>query len=65
MDLRAIGQWIAAHAGRRFGERGANLVEYILVVFLIAIVAMVAVAFFGAQTSTKYSTTGQGLFPEG
>jgi Flp pilus assembly pilin Flp len=36
-------------------ERGASLVEYGLLVLLIALVAILAVSFAGEQTSTLYS----------
>lgn len=39
-------------------ERGASLIEYALLVALIAIVCVVAVTFFGGATSTKFSSSG-------
>jgi Flp pilus assembly pilin Flp len=36
-------------------ERGASLVEYALLVSLIALVAFIAVAAFGGALSTEYS----------
>ena len=36
-------------------ETGAQLVEYVLLVVLIIVIAMVAVKFFGQTTSTQYS----------
>ena len=36
-------------------EEGADLVEYVLVASLIAIVAMLAVAFFGTRVSDNYT----------
>lgn len=39
-------------------ERGASLVEYALLVGLIAIVCLVAIAFLGSSTSTKFSSVG-------
>lgn len=42
-------------------ERGASMVEYGLLVVLIAIVALVAVAAMGEQTSTLYSEINSGL----
>ncbi|MGK2930338.1 MAG: Flp family type IVb pilin [Acidimicrobiales bacterium] len=41
----------------RRSERGASLVEYGLLVALIAVVCVVAVAYFGGATSTSFSTT--------
>jgi Flp pilus assembly pilin Flp len=36
-------------------ERGAGLVEYALLIALIALAAFVAVVFFGSELSTEYS----------
>jgi pilus assembly protein Flp/PilA len=36
-------------------DRGASLVEYALLVALIAMVCFVAVAYFGSQTSNTFS----------
>ena len=37
-------------------QRGASMVEYGLLVVLIAVVALVAVQFFGGEVSSTYST---------
>lgn len=37
-------------------ERGAGMVEYALLVFLIAVVALVAVKSFGLGVSSQFST---------
>jgi len=42
-------------------ERGANLVEYILLVVLIAIAVMAAVLFLGGGLTSKYSDSGSRL----
>jgi len=42
-------------------ERGASLIEYALLVALIALVCVLAVTFLGQKTSTKYSSMGSGL----
>lgn len=42
-------------------ERGASLVEYALLVALIAIVCVVAIQVLGTQASTSFSSTGSGL----
>ena len=42
-------------------ERGASLVEYAFLVALIAIVCLVAIAFLGTSTSSKYSNIGSQL----
>jgi len=42
-------------------EKGASMVEYALLVVLIAIVALIAVAFAGTQVSSTFNTIGDGL----
>ncbi len=41
---------------RLSSERGASMVEYGLLVVLIAVAALVAVQFFGGEVSSTYST---------
>jgi Flp pilus assembly pilin Flp len=38
-------------------ERGANLVEYVLLLALIAVIVLSAVKAFGSTTSTRWSST--------
>ena len=42
-------------------DRGASLVEYALLVGLIAMVCVAAVSFLGGKTSAGYSAVGSGL----
>ncbi len=42
-------------------EKGASMVEYALLVVLIAIIALVAVALAGRQVSTTFSNIGASL----
>ena len=42
-------------------EQGASMVEYALLVVLIAIVALTAVAFMGEEVSSLYSEIDSGL----
>jgi pilus assembly protein Flp/PilA len=42
-------------------ERGASLVEYALLVALIAVVCIVAIAFLGQSASTKFSGVGSSV----
>jgi pilus assembly protein Flp/PilA len=42
-------------------EKGASMVEYALLVVLIAIIALVAVAFAGQEVSSTFSEIGSGL----
>lgn len=47
-SLRAVGNFL-------FDEEGAALAEYGILVAFIAVVAIVAVTFFGSKISTKFS----------
>ena len=61
MDLVAYWQQhCAPYIRAKFGrdERGASLVEYALLVALIAVICIVAIAFLGKSASTKFSTVG-------
>ena len=64
MDL--IRYWqdhCAPYLRAKFGnsERGASLVEYALLVALIAVVCIVAIAFLGKSASSKFSTVGSSV----
>lgn len=49
-------------AHRRIGtDRGASLVEYSLLVGLIAVVCIAAVTVFGGETATAYSEAGSSI----
>lgn len=54
---------IAAYLRARFGdtERGASLVEYALLVALIAVVCILAISFLGHAASSKFSTVGSAV----
>ena len=54
---------IAAYLRARFGdtERGASLVEYALLVALIAVVCIGAVTFLGQAASAKFSSVGSAV----
>ncbi len=52
--------WLSRQRSRR-DDRGAALVEYALLVMLIAVVCVVAVAFFGGQTSSSFTNTGNSI----
>ncbi|NOY55076.1 MAG: Flp family type IVb pilin [Actinobacteria bacterium] len=55
--------WIAAQKqwATLRDDRGASMVEYALLVVLIAIVALVAVKFAGGQVSKTFSDIGSAL----
>ena len=48
-------------ASRLRSERGASLVEYALLVALIAVVCIVAVTFLGKSASSKFSSVGSAV----
>jgi len=50
-----IKTWLQAQAKT---ERGASLVEYALLVALIAVVCIAAVTFIGTSANDKFSTVG-------
>ncbi len=53
--MAAIRFTIAMIQSRIISDRGANLVEYALLLVLIALVAIAAVASLGSGTSSHYS----------
>lgn len=55
--------FIASYLRARFGddERGASLVEYALLVALIAVVCIIAVTFLGNSAKTKFSQVGSAV----
>ncbi|MDQ1395214.1 MAG: pilus assembly protein Flp/PilA [Acidimicrobiaceae bacterium] len=64
VDLIAYWQkYCAPYLRARFGsdEKGASLVEYALLVALIAVVCIGAVSFLGSNASKKFSTVGSSL----
>jgi pilus assembly protein Flp/PilA len=54
---------IAPYLQARFGntERGAALVEYALLLALIAVVCIVALTTLGGKASSKFTTIGNSL----
>ena len=58
MIRRSLGAWFARPLR---SEDGANLVEYLLLVALIAIAVIAAVVFLGGQVNSKYEDTGTQL----
>ena len=62
MDMNLLRTWLQArlHFGER-DERGANLVEYILLIAFIAIIVIVAVKVLGRTVSTQFSSANSNL----
>lgn len=60
MDLLIFRTWIRATFGDR-NERGANLVEYLLLLAFIAIIVIVAVKTLGTTVSTKFDSANSSL----
>ena len=56
-QITFIRAWLAAHTN----ERGASLVEYALLVALIALVCIAAVTSLGGTLSEQYSEIDSGL----
>jgi pilus assembly protein Flp/PilA len=54
-----LSTWLRARFGE--SERGASLVEYALLVALIAVICVVAVTVLGEAASTSFSSTAEGL----
>lgn len=56
-------QLLAPYLRARFGndDRGASLVEYALLVALIAVVCIVAIQFLGSNASDKLSKVGSSV----
>ena len=65
MDLIAfmknvIAPWVKARIDAK-SEIGASLVEYALLVALIAVICIVAVGFLGRSANKSFSSTGSSL----
>lgn len=59
MDLFVLRAWLHAKFGN--SERGASMIEYGLLVALIAVVAVVAFQVLGQKTSSKVSSAASSL----
>jgi Flp pilus assembly pilin Flp len=63
MNLFVLKTWLQARFTK--DEQGANLVEYILLVALIALAVIAAVVFLRGQVSSKFNETGSKLSNNG
>lgn len=62
MNLFMIKTWLQAFFSKNEdGERGASLVEYALLVALIAVVCIGAVVFIGSSSSEKLDSAGSAI----
>jgi Flp pilus assembly pilin Flp len=60
MDLFLVKTWLKARFGTD-SERGATMVEYVLILALIAILVIGVVALLGNQVSSKFSEASSGI----
>ena len=56
MSLFVVRTWLQARFSK--SERGASMVEYILLVALIALAVMAAVLFLGQELNSKFNEAG-------
>ena len=63
MNLFVVRTWLQARFTTT--ERGASMVEYILLVALIALAVMAAVSFLGGQMTSKFNTEGSTISSAG
>ena len=63
VNFFVLRSWLQAKLGR--DERGANLVEYILLVALIALAVIAAVSFLGRGMTDKFNNEGSVLSSSG
>jgi len=59
VDFYILKSWLQAKLAK--DERGANLVEYILLIALIALLVFAAVAFLKNKIGDKFSAAGTSL----
>ena len=57
--LEFLAAWVSTRDADH--ERGASLVEYALLVALIAVVCIVAITFLGTSASSKFNTVGSSI----
>jgi pilus assembly protein Flp/PilA len=60
MDLYVLKTWLQAKFNLD-SERGASMVEYGLLLALVAVIAIVALKALGTNVSAKFSTVSQSL----
>jgi Flp pilus assembly pilin Flp len=63
MNLFVLRTWLQARFAK--DERGASMVEYILLVALIALAVIAAVVFLRGQVSSKFNEAGSKISNNG
>jgi pilus assembly protein Flp/PilA len=58
LNFQFLSAWLKAHVD---SDRGASLVEYALLVALIAVVCIAAVTTLGSNASSKFDTVGSSI----
>jgi pilus assembly protein Flp/PilA len=58
---RQTAGWLRPADGREDGERGQGMVEYALILMLVAIVVIVILQLVGHQTNNVFSNVSNGL----
>jgi len=58
-SIQTLGTWLQARLA--VDERGASLVEYSLLVALIAVVSILAISFLGNAASSQFSSVGTSI----
>ena len=61
MDLYVLKTWLQAKFDINSDERGASMVEYGLLLALVAVIAIVALKALGTNVSAKFSTVSASL----
>ncbi len=59
--MNIVALWTQLQARLRRDEQGASLVEYVLLVALIAVVCIVALQLLGGSASTKLTSVGNAI----
>ena len=59
MNLFVLKSWLQAKIGT--DERGASMIEYGLLLVFVAVICLVAVQFFGEQTSARFSSISSSI----
>ena len=59
--MNIVALWSQLQARLRRDEQGASLVEYVLLVALIAVVCIVALQLLGSSDSTKLTSVGNAI----